>query len=183
MKRLKIAAIAMPILAIGAFTSSELPGLGHAEALAQPMGGGWHGMMGGWPMGRGWHGDGPMPRHHVAMMWGIPEPYAAMTNPLPHTQATLDRGAAVYARNCEACHGKEGLGDGETGRGLSPPPGNLAWLSEMPMAQWDAFMYWTIAEGGSQFGTAMPAFRGSLSKEEIWEVTAYIQAHLPQKEE
>jgi len=185
MKLLKVSVIAAPLLALGAFAVLELPRLGRSVALAQPMqpGGGWHGMMGGWPMGHGWHGSGPMPRHHVAMMWGIPEPYTSMTNPLPRTQATLDKGATVYAENCLSCHGKEGLGDGEAGRSLSPPPGNLAWLSDMPMSQWDAFMYWTIAEGGAQFGTAMPAFRGSLSKEEIWEVTAYVQAHLPQKTE
>jgi len=132
-------------------------------------------------MGHGWHGPGPMPRHHVAMMWGIPEPYTSMTNPLPRTDKTLKKGEAVYAAYCASCHGKEGLGDGEAGRNLSPPPGNLAWLSDMPMARWDAFMYWTIAEGGSQFGTAMPAFRGVLSKDDTWAVTAYIQAHLPHK--
>ena len=144
------------------------------------MHGGWHsGHM--WPMGPGWQGPGPMPRHHMAMMWGIPEPYASLTNPLPRSAATLESGARVYADNCEGCHGKQGLGDGPAGRELSPPPGNLAWLSDMPMGQWDPFIYWTIAEGGAQFGTAMPAFKDSLTKDEIWAVTAYIQAHLPQK--
>jgi mono/diheme cytochrome c family protein len=42
-------------------------------------------------------------------------------------------------------------------------------------------MYWTVAEGGAQFGTAMPAFKDGLSKDEIWAVIAYIQARLPQK--
>jgi mono/diheme cytochrome c family protein len=51
----------------------------------------------------------------------------------------------------------------------------------MPMAQWDPFMYWTIAEGGAQFGTAMPAFKSVLSENDIWVVTAYIQARLPQR--
>jgi mono/diheme cytochrome c family protein len=41
-------------------------------------------------------------------------------------------------------------------------------------------MYWTIAEGGEQFGTAMPAFQNALSRDDIWAVTAYIQARLPQ---
>ncbi|MCB2072868.1 MAG: cytochrome c [Novosphingobium sp.] len=102
-----------------------------------------------------------------------------MTNPLPRTKATLKKGEAVFTANCVSCHGTEGLGDGEAGRNLSTPPGNLAWLSDMPMGRWDPFMYWTIAEGGSQFGTAMPAYRGALTKNEIWAVTAYIQAHLP----
>jgi len=42
-------------------------------------------------------------------------------------------------------------------------------------------MYWTIAEGGTAFGTAMPSFKEALSKEDIWAVIAYIQARMPQK--
>jgi len=186
MKLAKISASLAILMVAGTIAATQPTSPEQAEEQVPPMQsggccGGWHGMMGGWPMGRGWHGPGPMPRHHIAMMWGIPEPYASMTNPLPRTQATLKKGAAVYAANCLSCHGEEGLGDGEAARDLSPPPGNLAWLSDMPMARWDAYIYWTIAEGGSQFGTAMPAFRGALSKDEIWAVTAYIQAHLPHK--
>ena len=192
MKLLKTGAIVAPLLAIGAIVAVQATNPDRSAQSASPMQpgdgwggmmGGWHGMMGPWPSGPGWPGHGPMPRHHVAMMWGVPAPYKSMMNPMPRTDATLDKGAAVYAENCAACHGEEGLGDGEAGRDLSPPPGNLAWLADMPMSQWDAFMYWTIAEGGAQLGTAMPAFKDSLSKDEIWAVTAYIQAHLPHKAE
>ncbi len=97
------------------------------------------GMMGNGMMGNGMMGPGnsSMPRHHMAMMWGVPAPYRSMTNPLPQISATVDRGAEVYTRNRAACHGATGQGDGEAGRGLSPRPGNLAWLSQMPMARWD----------------------------------------------
>jgi mono/diheme cytochrome c family protein len=124
---------------------------------------------------------GSMPRHHKAMMSGIPTPYISSHNPLPGTRETVDRGANVYAQNCASCHGTTGRGDGEAGRNLSPPPGNLAWLSQMPMAQWDPFMYWTVADGGTEFGSAMPAFKDTLSRNDIWAVIAYIQARLPQK--
>ena len=139
---------------------------------------------GPWPMGpQGMMRQGmmdSMPRHHVAMMSGIPAPYNSLSNPLPRTRETVERGAAVYETNCASCHGKTGVGDGEAGRTLSPPPGNLAWLAQMPMVEWDPFMYWTVAEGGTQFGSAMPAFKDSLSKDDIWAVIAYIQARLPQ---
>lgn len=137
------------------------------------------GMMGGDMMGGGMMG-GSTGRHHAVMMGRVPAPYSNVSNPLPRTAATIERGAAVYAANCASCHGATGLGDGEAARSLSPKPANLAWLSNMPMSRWDPFMYWSIAEGGAQFGTAMPAFKESLSKNEIWAVTAYIQAHLPQ---
>jgi mono/diheme cytochrome c family protein len=48
------------------------------------------------------------------------------------------------------------------------------------MVQWDPFMYWTVAEGGTRFKTAMPAFKDTLSQDDIWAVIAYIQAQLPQ---
>ncbi len=142
-----------------------------------------------WLMGRGMMDDGMMDdgmmgsmfRHHQAMMSGIPAPYNSLGNPLPRTRETVDRGATVYDQSCASCHGATGEGDGEVGRNLSPPPGNLAWLSRMPMAQWDPFMYWTVAEGGAQFGTAMPAFKDALPSDDIWAVIAYIQARLPQK--
>ncbi len=122
-----------------------------------------------------------MPRHHYAMMSGMPAPYTSLSNPLPRTKETVERGAVIYTKSCAACHGTTGRGDGEAGRNLSPPPGNLAWLSQMPMAQWDSFLYWTISEGGAQFGTAMPSFKSAWSRDDIWAVTAYIQARLPQK--
>jgi mono/diheme cytochrome c family protein len=138
-----------------------------------------HGMMGGGMMG-GAPGSGSMPRMHFAMMSGVPAPYNSMSNPLPRTRETVERGATIYEKNCASCHGTTGLGDGPVGRSLSPPPANLAFLSQMPMVQWDPFMYWTVSEGGAQCGSAMPAFKKALSKDEIWAVIAYIQARLPQ---
>jgi mono/diheme cytochrome c family protein len=132
------------------------------------------GMMGQRMMG------GSMPRHQFAMMSGIPASYRSLSNPLPRKAETVEHGGRIYAENCASCHGPTGAGDGPAGRDLSPPPGNLAWLSQMPMVQWDPFMYWTVAEGGAQFKTAMPAFKDTLSRDDIWAVIAYIQAHLPQ---
>jgi mono/diheme cytochrome c family protein len=146
------------------------PGPGQGQAPGQ-------GMMGQGMMGAGY---GSMPRHHFAMMSGIPASYRSMSNPLPRKAETVEHGGRIYAENCASCHGPTGAGDGAAGRDLSPPPANLAWLSQMPMAQWDPFMYWTVAEGGAQFKTAMPAFKDTLSKDDIWAVIAYIQAHLPQ---
>jgi mono/diheme cytochrome c family protein len=140
-----------------------------------------------WPMGRGMMGPGMMgsgygssPRHSFAMTSGIPEPYRSMTNPLPRTPETVKRGAAVYEKNCVACHGATGEGNGVAARNLSPRPTNLAWLARMPMAQWDPFLYWSVAEGGAQFKSAMPAFKDVLSKDDLWSVVAYIQARMPQ---
>ncbi|GAA0323116.1 hypothetical protein GCM10009087_36740 [Sphingomonas oligophenolica] len=120
-----------------------------------------------------------IPRHRAVSTTGVPEPYRAMRNPLPVSPALLARGATVYAASCLSCHGHTGKGDGSTGRTLSPAPFDVAWLSEMKISRFDGFMYWTIAEGGQPLGTSMPAFKETLPADDIWAVTAYIQAGLP----
>jgi mono/diheme cytochrome c family protein len=138
------------------------------------MGGGSGGMMGG---GRGMMG-GSTARNHAAMMGGLPAAYSNLQNPLPQTAATIEHGAKIYAANCASCHGANGYGDGPAASGLNPRPADLAWLARMPMSRWDAFMFWTVSEGGAPFGTAMPSFK-SLPEADRWAVIAYIQAHLP----
>jgi mono/diheme cytochrome c family protein len=131
-------------------------------------------------MGQGVTGSS-MLRNQAVILEGVPDAYAGLRNPLPRTRATIERGAAVYARSCAACHGDTGLGDGPAGRALAHPPANLAWLSRMPVRLWDPFMYWTIADGGAILHTAMPSFKASLSEKDSWAVIAYIQARLPRR--
>lgn len=120
-------------------------------------------------------------RNHMAMGWGVPIPYDGLRNPLPKTRATIDRGASVYARSCAGCHGASGLGDGQIGSTLSPPPADLAWLSRMPVDRLDGYMFWTVAEGGAPLKTAMPSFKANLSKADTWAVIGYIRAKLPRR--
>jgi mono/diheme cytochrome c family protein len=193
MKIVVVVALALGLAALAKFAADAAPQAQNPQSWrtccgASPwpqgsgmMGGGMMGgsMMGGGTMGGGMTG-GSLARHRVAMQGGVPAPYASESNPLPRTAATIDHGAGVYAANCASCHGASGLGDGAVAKSLTPRPANLAWLSNMPTSRWDPFMYWTVAEGGVRFGTGMPAFKGSLSKGDIWAVIAYIQAHLPQ---
>ena len=137
------------------------------------------GMMGGNCMGMMGGSSGSMVRHHQFMMGGVPEAYRSLTNPLPANTEVISRGRAIYGDHCASCHGPSGLGDGEDGRELSPRPANLACLSRMPMMMDDSYLYWTIAEGGGAFGTAMPAHKDALSADEIWSVIRFLQAGLP----
>lgn len=150
-------------------------------SLAQPCSG-QPGMMGQWPgyrccgpmMGQGQAMQGSMYRHHLYMMYGIDPRYQGKVNPLPSTREKLEAGKNLYSKNCASCHGPAGLGDGEAGRNLSPRPANIAAMSKRPMAS-DAYLYWTIAEGGQPIGSAMPTFKQSLSESEIWEIIGYLR--------
>jgi mono/diheme cytochrome c family protein len=53
-------------------------------------------------------------------------------------------------------------------------------MISMPMAV-DEYLLWTISEGGKPFGTAMPTFKDTLTKEQIWKVIAFMRAGFPGK--
>jgi mono/diheme cytochrome c family protein len=119
-----------------------------------------------------------MLRHRTFMHQGVPAEYRGQTSTVALTEATIREGATLYAENCASCHGPTGLGDGEAGRALNPSPALLACMINMPMAV-DSYLLWTISEGGKPFGTDMPAFRDTLTKEEIWKVIAFMRAGFP----
>jgi mono/diheme cytochrome c family protein len=141
----------------------------------------------GWMQRRMWDPRhmGPMQqqrmlRHWTFMHQGVPAEYRGQTSTVPPTEATVSEGAALYAENCASCHGATGLGDGEAGRALNPSPALLAYMISMPMAV-DEYLLWTISEGGKPFGTAMPTFKDTLTKEQIWKVIAFMRAGFPGK--
>lgn len=123
-------------------------------------------------------GGSPL-RHHLGVTGQIPAAYANLKNPVSPTSQSAQLGAAVYDADCASCHGATGLGDGPASRTLTPPPAQLGWIAKIPPSKREAFMYWSIVDGGRRFKTAMPAYAGKLTDEKIWSVIGYIQARLP----
>lgn len=113
-------------------------------------------------------------RHGYYMRHGLPSGYADKTNPLSATDRNLREGKQLYQQNCAACHGASGRGDGPNAASLDPPAADLARTLRMPMAT-DAYLYWAIAEGGAQFHTAMPSWKGSLKQEQIWQLVLHLR--------
>jgi mono/diheme cytochrome c family protein len=120
-------------------------------------------------------------RKQQVIMNGVPRPYSAIRDPLPATSAKLARGRALFDRHCSSCHGWTGQGGGPEAFALVPAPADLEWLARTPKARSEPYMYWTIAEGGRSFESDMPAFKRSLSRNDIWSVIAYIRAGLPRR--
>ena len=118
-------------------------------------------------------------RKQQVIMQGLPAPYAAMHDPLPVTDAKLRRGRMLFDSHCTACHGWTGQGSGPEAFALVPAPADLEWLARTPKKTSEPYMYWSIAEGGQQFESDMPAFKDRLSKKDIWALIAYIRAGLP----
>lgn len=120
-----------------------------------------------------------MARKQHVIMHGIPSPYQIARDPRPDTEAKLWRGREVFDRHCASCHGWSGEGNGPEAFALVPAPADLEWLARTPKDRSQAYIYWSIAEGGRQFDSEMPAYKGALPKEDIWAVAAYLRAGMP----
>jgi mono/diheme cytochrome c family protein len=103
-----------------------------------------------------------------------PDNYSGLTNPLKKDEATLNEGKELYQANCSSCHGSGGEGDGPASGGLNPMPQNLA---ENQSQLSDSYLFWRISEGGlmDPFYSLMPAWRGLLDEEEIWQIITYVR--------
>ena len=89
------------------------------------------------------------------------------------TDGDAESGARLYKRYCSGCHGADGRGGAHT---FMPHIQNLTrkdYIEFIP----DGFLFTVIAEGGVAVGKSgyMPAWRGTLSEQDIKDVIAHIR--------
>jgi mono/diheme cytochrome c family protein len=89
------------------------------------------------------------------------------------TDGDAARGAMLYQRYCRGCHGEDGRGGAHT---FMPHIQNLTrkdYIEFLP----DGFLFTVITEGGAAVGKSgyMPAWRGTLSEQDIKDVIAFIR--------
>lgn len=83
-------------------------------------------------------------------------------------------GQAVFAANCATCHGEDGAGGGPAAVGLEPPPADLndaTWTT----GDGSLAAIRNTIENGSP-GTAMIAWKGTLTDAEITAVAEYVHS-------
>jgi high-affinity iron transporter len=94
----------------------------------------------------------------------------------PATAGDVETGKAVYRARCAFCHGMTGHGDGTAGTSLRPPPTDFThggyWRKATP-----ASMKAVIDNGRP--GTAMVAFKDTLSETERATVLVYLETFKP----
>lgn len=102
-----------------------------------------------------------------------PTVLAAFVLALPSAALAADaeKGKSTYQRNCLACHGATGGGDGPAARALRPAPPSFAdakyWADRT-----DEQVVAAIKTGRP--GTSMMGF-GSLTDEQLADLTAYLR--------
>lgn len=128
------------------------------------------------PTPSGANGGGDEEEEHVH----IPAPLDYADEHLPLSvwtdQTLIARGKEIYAVRCAVCHGETGDGHGPAAQGFAYKPPDLTdddVVNEMR----DNFWYWRISEGAVGYykerGSVMPAWKGQLTREEIWALIAY----------
>jgi copper transport protein len=96
---------------------------------------------------------------------------ALIPNPIPRTADSIARGQALYQQHCTVCHGVSGRGDGPLAASLNPRPADL----RVHVSQHTEGQLWLWISDGVP-GSAMPAFRDTLSDEDRWHLVNYLRA-------
>ncbi len=98
-------------------------------------------------------------------------------SPLPSNSENIKAGGENFSHYCFACHGLDGQNTGVPfAERMSPPVPELTAPSVQGYA--DGQLKWIIDNGISPSG--MPASKGILIDDEIWQIVAYL-LHLPPK--
>ena len=91
----------------------------------------------------------------------------------PALSGDPQRGEPKYQRYCAGCHGADGRGGGKN---FMPHVGALTRKGYTDLLE-DSYLEAIIAEGGEAFGKSayMPAWKTTLSSQDIADVIAYVR--------
>jgi len=113
-----------------------------------------------------------IPAGIFAWLLGVPAyPTTYSVSPVRYTADAIVSGAAQYASQCIACHGRDGQGDGPATSSLPIKP---ASLTERVPNRREGDLFWWIAHGVPK--TPMPGFASKLSDLEIWNLIQFLDA-------
>lgn len=85
-----------------------------------------------------------------------------------------ESGSRLYARYCRGCHGEEGKGDGLV---FMPHVSSLTRKGYIELLP-DGYLWTAITRGGAGINKSsyMPAWEGTLSEQQIFDIIAYIRS-------
>lgn len=92
-----------------------------------------------------------------------------LSNPLPLTQANLEKGRHYYNINCQPCHGDKGMGDGKVAAKY-PPNYIPTYKSDRIKVMADGALFYAITHGWNFMG----AYGKVLKPEARWQVVHYV---------
>jgi mono/diheme cytochrome c family protein len=101
--------------------------------------------------------------------WEVPAKYKTMKSPVKADEASIAAGKDLYNKNCAACHGRTGLGDGPKSKGLTIPVASFLKSDYQNQSEGDQFYK-------SKFGRGeMPKYEGKIDDNGLWQILVYIK--------
>ncbi len=101
--------------------------------------------------------------------WEVPAKFKTMQNPVNPDEAGILAGKDLYNKNCAACHGKTGLGDGPKSRAFKTPVASFVKAEYQNQSDGDQFYK-------SKFGRGdMPKYEGKIDDNGIWQIINYLR--------
>lgn len=102
--------------------------------------------------------------------WAVPDKFVKMPNPVPSDATSVKEGKVIWAKHCQSCHGKSGLGDGPKAAQLKTEAGNFSLAATQKQS--DGALYYKTAEGRED----MPSFKKKIpDAEDLWKVVNYMR--------
>lgn len=102
--------------------------------------------------------------------WIVPDKYVKMPNPVKADTKSLAAGKALYVVNCEACHGKKGLGNGTKAPDLKTVVGNFT--KDTFQSQTDGTIFYKITEGRDEMPNAKKDLPYDIDR---WNLVNYLR--------
>jgi mono/diheme cytochrome c family protein len=114
----------------------------------------------------------PVPARSIPVEGPIAIPgMGAPENPMPDDEASITRGAELYAINCKMCHGETGEGTGPIAAFLVKfKPANLT--SPVVQSKSDGSIFLTVTNG---LEGRMPPLNENLTVSERWDVVNFVR--------
>jgi mono/diheme cytochrome c family protein len=117
----------------------------------------------------------PVPQQSIPIEGPVAIPgMGAPENPTAADDASIARGAELYAINCKMCHGQTAEGNGPIAPFLANKPANLT--SPVVQSKSDGSIFLTITNGVTG---KMPALNENFTVSERWDLVNYIRTLKP----
>jgi cbb3-type cytochrome c oxidase subunit III len=97
-----------------------------------------------------------------------------LENPLPHDEATIKAGNALYLYHCQTCHGR----DGKAQDNVDFQAADLTAPDTWNHGTTDAAIFVSTKEGA---GFDMPPFKREFEDHEIWQLVHFIRSIGPEE--
>ena len=102
--------------------------------------------------------------------WEVPVKFKTMASPVKSDAAGLKAGQDIYNKNCAACHGKAGIGDGPKSKGLKTQVASFLTAESQKQTEGEQFYKSKTGRGD------MPKYEGKIDDTGLWQTVNYIRS-------